>query len=144
MAGYKRGEAREWAREKLVGVVNCTIPSFTGDLKRINEKAIRHDTRLAISHGFMGTLGVSEVSITLPEYLDFLRIIADETAGRDGKRRVVDRGLCAETARQPIHHQHAKLQHVALPIAIAGILQLCDSVAGAREPSTRPSVIQPS
>jgi 4-hydroxy-tetrahydrodipicolinate synthase len=82
MARYKRGEAREWARENLVGVVNCTIPSFTADLKRINEKAIRHDTRLAIAHGFMGTLGVAEVSITLPEYLDFLRIIVDEADGR--------------------------------------------------------------
>jgi 4-hydroxy-tetrahydrodipicolinate synthase len=82
MAGYTRGEAREWAREKLVGVVNCTIPSFTGDLKRINEKAIRHDTRLAIAHGFAGTLGVSEVAIALAEYLDFLRIIVDEAKGR--------------------------------------------------------------
>src|SRR3954471_9018911 len=82
MARYKRGEAREWARQNLVGVVNCTIPSFTADLTRINEKAIRHDTRLAIAHGFMGTLGVSEVSIALPEYLDFLRLIADEAAGR--------------------------------------------------------------
>jgi 4-hydroxy-tetrahydrodipicolinate synthase len=82
MARYKRGEAREWAREKLIGVVNCTIPSFTADLKRINERAIRHDTRLAIAHGFIGTLGVSEVSITLPEYLDFLRIVVDEASGR--------------------------------------------------------------
>ncbi len=82
MARYKLGEAREWAREKLVGVVNCTIPSFTTDLKRINERAIRHDVRLAISHGFIGTLGVSEISITLPEYLDFLRIMVDEAAGR--------------------------------------------------------------
>jgi 4-hydroxy-tetrahydrodipicolinate synthase len=45
MAQYNRDEAREWAREELVGVVNCTIPSFAGDLKAINEKAIRHDTR---------------------------------------------------------------------------------------------------
>lgn len=82
MASYKRNEARDWAREKLVGVVNCTIPSFTQDLKAINEKAIRHDVRLAIQHGFVGTLGVSEVSITLPEYLDFLRIMTDEAAGR--------------------------------------------------------------
>jgi len=43
--------------KNLVGVVNCTIPSFTADLKAINEKAIRHDTRLAIEHGFMGTVG---------------------------------------------------------------------------------------
>lgn len=82
MLPYNRMNARDWAREKLVGVVNCTIPSFTQDLGAINEKAIRHDTRLAIEHGFMGTLGVSEVSITLPEYLDFLRIIKDEAGDR--------------------------------------------------------------
>jgi 4-hydroxy-tetrahydrodipicolinate synthase len=82
MAGYKRNEAREWARERLVGAMNCTIPSFTQDLTAINEAAIRHDTRLAIEHGFMGTLGVSEVSITLPEYLEFLRIIKHEAGDR--------------------------------------------------------------
>lgn len=78
MASYTRDEARSWARKRLVGVVNCTIPSFTADLSTLNEAAIRHDTRLAIEHGFMGTLGVSEIAITLPEYLDFLRIIRDE------------------------------------------------------------------
>jgi 4-hydroxy-tetrahydrodipicolinate synthase len=82
MRAYTRTEAREWAREKLVGAVNCTIPSFTGDLRGINEKAIRHDIGLAKEHGFLGTLGVAEVSITLPEYLDFLRICKDE-AGDD-------------------------------------------------------------
>jgi 4-hydroxy-tetrahydrodipicolinate synthase len=82
MARYTRAEARDWARENLVGVVNCTIPSFTADLTAINEKAIRHDTRLAMEHGFMGTLGVSEVSIQLPEYLDFLRVIKDEAGDR--------------------------------------------------------------
>ncbi len=82
MADYHRTEARAWARERLVGAVNCTIPSFSADLTTINEKAIRHDTRLAIEHGFVGTLGVSEVSITLPEYLDFLRIIKDEAGDR--------------------------------------------------------------
>jgi 4-hydroxy-tetrahydrodipicolinate synthase len=70
MARYNRDEAREWARENLVGVVNCTIPSFSGDLKAINE------------NGFAGTLGVSEVAIMLPEYLDFLRVIKDEAGNR--------------------------------------------------------------
>ena len=78
MSGYSRSEARDWAREKLVGAVNCTIPSLTGDLRGINEAAIRHDIHRAKKHGFIGTLGVSEVSITLPEYLDFLRICKDE------------------------------------------------------------------
>src|SRR5262249_25869812 len=78
MAGYTRAEARDWARERLIGAVNCTIPSFTGDLGGINEAAIRHDVRLAKSHGFIGTLGVSEVSITLPECLEFLALCKDE------------------------------------------------------------------
>ena len=78
MARYNRDEARDWAREALVGAVNCTVPSFTGDLTAINEAAIRHDVRLAKTHGFIGTLAVSEVSITLPEYLQFLQIAVDE------------------------------------------------------------------
>ena len=78
MARYGRDEARRWARQTLVGVINCTIPSFTGDLEALNEKAIRHDVRLAKSHGFLGSLGVSEVSITLPEYIAFLRIMKEE------------------------------------------------------------------
>jgi 4-hydroxy-tetrahydrodipicolinate synthase len=78
MPSYTRSEARDWAREKLVGAVNCTIPSFTGDLKGINEKGIRHDIRLAREHGFLGTLAVSEVNITLPEYLNLLEIARDE------------------------------------------------------------------
>jgi len=79
---YTRTEARDWAREKLVGAINCTIPSFTNDLRGLNEKAIRHDVALAKRHGFLGTLAVSEVNITVPEYLDFLRIARDE-AGAD-------------------------------------------------------------
>ena len=78
MPSYTRPEAREWAREKLIGAINCTIPSFTSDLRGINEKAIRHDIALAKQHGFIGTLGVSEVAISVPEYTDFLQIAKDE------------------------------------------------------------------
>lgn len=78
MVDYTRNESRDWARERLVGAINCTIPSFTNDLRGINETAIRHDVRLAKQHGFLGTLGVSEISITLPEYLEFLEIVKDE------------------------------------------------------------------
>lgn len=79
---YSRHEARRWARARLIGAINCTIPSFTNDLSNLNDQAIRHDTQLAITHGFIGTLGVSEVSITLSEYLKFLRIMKDEARDR--------------------------------------------------------------
>jgi 4-hydroxy-tetrahydrodipicolinate synthase len=46
MARYRKKEAREWARENLKGVVNVVIPSYTQDLKGLNELGIRHDIRL--------------------------------------------------------------------------------------------------
>lgn len=82
MASYTRKEAREWARERLLGVANVTIPTMTADFKRLNEKAIRHDIETAIAHGFVGTLSCSEVAITPEEYEQFVRIAADQAAGR--------------------------------------------------------------
>ncbi|MEV6259084.1 dihydrodipicolinate synthase family protein [Nocardia sp. NPDC051911] len=82
MARYTPDEARAWARQHLVGAVNCTIPSFTADLDDINEAGIRHDARRAVEHGFVGTLGVSEVAITRPEYQRFLAAIKDEVGDR--------------------------------------------------------------
>jgi len=81
MASYGRREARDWAKENFKGVVNVIIPSFTTDLNGINEKAVRHDVRKNLEHGFSGTLLVSEVAITLPEYRRFFEIAHDE-AGR--------------------------------------------------------------
>lgn len=78
MANYTKNNARSWVREHLKGAINCTIPSFTNDLKKLNPEAIMHDVRLAKEHGFIGTLAVSEVSITLPEYIDFIKIMKAE------------------------------------------------------------------
>jgi len=82
MASYTKGEAREWAREKMFGVANVTIPTMTNDFKRINEKAIRHDTELAITHGFVGSLACSEVAITQEQYGETVEIMADQARGR--------------------------------------------------------------
>jgi len=82
MASYTRSTAREWAREKMLGVANVTIPTMTQDFRRLNEKAIRHDVELAIEHGFVGTLACSEVAITPDEYAEFVRIMVDQAAGR--------------------------------------------------------------
>lgn len=82
MASYNRDEARDWAREHLRGVVNVLIPSFTNDLREINEAAVRHDVRKQLDYGFDGALLVSEVAITQPEYRRFCEIAADEASGR--------------------------------------------------------------
>jgi hypothetical protein len=51
MADYTRDEARAWAREHLTGCSAVTIPTFTADLERLNEAAIRHDIALTIETG---------------------------------------------------------------------------------------------
>lgn len=82
MASYKKSEARAWAKANMHGVANVVIPTFTQDLKRINETAIRHDIRKEIEYGFYGALMVSEVNITVEEYARCIAIAREEAAGK--------------------------------------------------------------
>src|SRR6516225_8091157 len=82
MAPYRKNEARDWAREHLRGVANVVIPSFSGDLSRLNEKAIRQDIRRELELGFAGTLLVSEVAMSIEEYGQFFEWANDESKGR--------------------------------------------------------------
>src|SRR5579871_2517028 len=77
-----KGEARDWARENLRGVANVVIPSYSADLKSLNEAGIRHDVRRELELGFAGALMVSEVAITLAEYEQFYAWANDESRGR--------------------------------------------------------------
>ncbi len=79
---YDRNGARDWARDRMRGVANTLIASYTGDLRDINETAIRHDVRLEIEQGFMGFLAAAETALTLDEYVRFVEIAVDEAKGR--------------------------------------------------------------
>jgi 4-hydroxy-tetrahydrodipicolinate synthase len=79
---YTKSEAKEWAREKMKGVCNVIMPSFTADLRALNEPAIRFDVRRCIELGFWGSLVVSECATTKEEYKRFLEIVIDEAKGR--------------------------------------------------------------
>lgn len=80
MATYKKSDARAWAREHLIGCSAVTIPSYSADLKRLNERGIRHDIELATKLGYSYTLLCSEVAITPEENAQFTAW-ARETAG---------------------------------------------------------------
>lgn len=82
MANYRKNEARAWARDNMKGCANVIIPTFTSDLKSLNEKAIRHDVRKVIEYGFTGTLLVSEVIISPEEYRRFVAVARDEAGDR--------------------------------------------------------------
>ena len=86
MTEYRKEDARAWAREHLVGCSSVTIPTFTRDLKKLNDAAIAHDVALGIEHGFGFTLLTTEVNISPEENARFTAI-ARETAG--GRMRLV-------------------------------------------------------
>jgi 4-hydroxy-tetrahydrodipicolinate synthase len=79
---YTRSEAKAWARETFHGACNVIIPSYTSDLRSLNEAAIRHDVRRNIELGFWGALLVSEAGTTGDEMRTFMEIAVDEAAGR--------------------------------------------------------------
>src|SRR5690349_15297005 len=79
---YSKAEARGWAREQLKGVCNVIIPSYTSDLRSLNEAGIRHDVRREIELGFRGALMVSETAVTPDEYIEFIEWAADEADGK--------------------------------------------------------------
>lgn len=78
---FGKPDARDWARERLRGVANVIIPSFSADLRTLNEAGIRHDVRTELRHGFSGALMVSEAATTLAEYEQFYEWSADEAKG---------------------------------------------------------------
>lgn len=82
MTKYTRGEARAWALASLKGCAGCVQPTFTSDLSRLNEAAIRFDVAKEKEHGMAGVLIVSEAGTTLEEMDAFTRIVVDE-AGDD-------------------------------------------------------------
>jgi 4-hydroxy-tetrahydrodipicolinate synthase len=82
MSRYTKAEAREWVRSEMKGVCNVIIPSYTADLRGLNEAAIRHDVRREIELGFKGALIVSETAVTADEYVQMVEWAADEAAGR--------------------------------------------------------------
>lgn len=82
MLPYARGEAKEWARNTFHGACNVIIPSYTSDLRSLNEAAIRHDVQRNIELGFWGALLVSEAGTTPEEMVRFMEIAMDEARGR--------------------------------------------------------------
>jgi 4-hydroxy-tetrahydrodipicolinate synthase len=76
-----RDHHKDWAREHYRGMENLLMPSFTPDLKGLDEEGIRHDVRQSIAHGFFSIACVAPLT-PLPEYKRLLEIVCEEGAGR--------------------------------------------------------------
>jgi dihydrodipicolinate synthase/N-acetylneuraminate lyase len=88
---FRKAEAKEWAKANMVGVCGSLLPTFTNDLRSLNERAIRHDVRRLIELGFWGALLISECGTSADEYIRFMEIASD-AAGNE---------LCLAAQNQP-------------------------------------------
>lgn len=82
MLSYSKNDAKAWAKEHWHGLCNVIMPSFSSDLRQLNEAAIRHDVRRNIELGYWGALVVCECGTTDEEYVRFMEIVVDEAKGK--------------------------------------------------------------
>ncbi|HEY95373.1 MAG TPA: hypothetical protein G4O15_10615 [Dehalococcoidia bacterium] len=80
---FTRSEAKQWAKEHYKGLDGVLSPSFTPDLKELDEEGIRFDVQHNISKGMFSILCQTEVcAMTFEERKKFLEIACDEANGK--------------------------------------------------------------
>jgi len=75
-------DMKKWAKENLKGIENTLLPSFTPDMRELDEEGIRHDVRQSIAHGFFSMMCATETGLTLGEMKRFVEIAVDEAQGK--------------------------------------------------------------
>ena len=81
-APLSAGDSRKQrAKESFRGLETILMPSFTPDLKSLDEEGIRHDVRMSRKHGFFSVF-VAPVGLTPDEQLQMIKVAVDE-AGDD-------------------------------------------------------------
>lgn len=75
-------DRKAWARRTLRGVETFVLPSFTPDLRSLDEAGIRADVRHAADQGFLSVLP-TPVGLSSAESDQLSEIVADEARRRD-------------------------------------------------------------
>ncbi|MGZ8348494.1 MAG: dihydrodipicolinate synthase family protein [Allosphingosinicella sp.] len=75
-----RSDRKAWAKANFKGLETILMPSFTPDLKELDEEGIRHDVRMSKKHGFFSVF-CAGVGLSPEEQLRMIRIVVDEANG---------------------------------------------------------------
>jgi 4-hydroxy-tetrahydrodipicolinate synthase len=75
-------EAKAWAKQNLKGIITSTIPTYTQDMRYLNEKAIAHDIDLHVKQGFLGTSIITEAGTSPDETKHFIDICVKHSKNR--------------------------------------------------------------
>ncbi|MFZ0043358.1 MAG: dihydrodipicolinate synthase family protein [Solirubrobacteraceae bacterium] len=76
-----RAELKSWARQHFVGAETIVMPSFSPDLRELDEAGIRLDVRQSVRHGAFSAFCAIESGLTHDEKKRFLEIAVDEAGG---------------------------------------------------------------
>ena len=80
---FSRDEAKDWAKKNLKGLEAVIFPSFTPDLKELDEEGIRYDVNHLIANGFTSALIAPEAcGTTFEERKKIVEIVCDEAKGK--------------------------------------------------------------
>lgn len=74
------GAYRPWAKQHFKGLETILMPSFTPDLKALDEEGIRHDVRMSKKHGFFSVF-CAGVGLSDEENIRMIKLAADEAKG---------------------------------------------------------------
>lgn len=93
-----RSERKAWARERFRGFENLLIPSFSADLRTLDEEGVRLDVRQSIAHGFFASLCALDAGLTREEKLRMLVVAAEEA----GERIAISFALTGDSLQENI------------------------------------------
>ena len=109
----KKSDMKKWAKAYMKGVENTLFPSFTPDMKDLDEEGIRLDVRQSIAHGFFSMMCATETGLTIEESKRFVEIAADEA----GDKIIVTTTLILNT-----FEEHIELMEHAEKVGVRGVL----------------------
>ncbi|MEJ2112139.1 MAG: hypothetical protein P8Z37_20005 [Acidobacteriota bacterium] len=80
---YTKPEAKSWGKENMKGLEVPVFPSFTPDLKELDEDGIRFDVNHIYANGFTSVMAAPETcGMTFEERKKFVEIVCDEARGK--------------------------------------------------------------
>jgi 4-hydroxy-tetrahydrodipicolinate synthase len=80
---YTKQEAKQWAKQHLKGLEAVIFPSFSPDLRELDEEGIRYDVNHLIANGFASALVSPEsCGMTFEERKRLVKIVCEEARGR--------------------------------------------------------------
>jgi 4-hydroxy-tetrahydrodipicolinate synthase len=112
---YSKAEAKSWAKHNLKGLEVPIFPSFTPDLKELDEEGIRFDVNQIYANGFTGVMAAPEAcGMTFEERKKFVEIVCDEAKGKMHASATVLQDTIEEDIEMLHHIEKVGGTHVSL------------------------------